>query len=498
MNKEILRMESINKTFGSHKPLKEAWLNVWEGEIVGLLGLNNSGKTLMMEILTGRIPMESGRIYYDDQLVEITSAEQVKALGIHYIYTEDALINSFSIAENIFVACKRQRGLFLDNKANIAKTNRLLQMIGLDVPATTAISKLSKMEQLMIQVIKAVSQNAKVIIIDNICPSFGLNTLEILKSKLQIVAQEGVSFIISDYRAASLMLICDRIFVLRRGMIAGSFESDRFVEEQLTAIMVGYEVETEPHVPILSSDTRVLLEFQNVYNSSLIKDLSFSIKSNEVVGLCSMSEGFKQEFLQILTGSTPKSGQIMSENKTLRLQKPSHMLKAGIGLLTPNNTTFQNLQLNNNIILTANQLFSYSLGIVREGYLRYLYNEMYSNYFYNKISLRKHSYCNNVDSITSKIIGLCRNLAADCKLLVSVNPTSDLDIISSEKLLSLFSNLTNNGRAILMLSSDIQELMNICNRIYFVHDGRAILEMNVTPNNQSNIMESYHFFCTLS
>lgn len=498
MNQELIRMDKIYKIQDNYTILDHAWFNVRVGETVGLIGMNNAGKTSLMQILTGAARLTHGYIYIEDKAITFYSEAQTRRLGIHYITRRSSLVDCFSIAEN-FLIMPYKKKFFINRKVILSQVVHLLEEFELNIPLNSKIRDLNDYDRLSIEILRATMQNARVIIIDDVLNHFHSNDNAInkLHKLIQELNRREISLILLDQQAFPSVEICDRIFILRNGITVGEFERKDYDEKILTSVMVGYNLKSKTQLPRIQKPYCSLFQMSNVATKGSLQDLNLKLGKGEIVGICTISDEVKQNFSNLFSGVLKISaGKIWIDGISYTRSQKIRPEKAGIGILSYQNRVFSTMNLYENIMVTANKRLSSKLGLIRKGYSNYTFNELYVKYFYQKIPLGKYSLCNHTNTITDAVINIARVIASrQIKLLVCIDATKYLDTISAQTLISYIQELAFKGMSVLFISSDIHELINICDKIYFFNDRSLVKCVNPITTDAQVIVDQFKGFC---
>lgn len=499
MNRELIRMDRISKIQDDYVILNNAWFNVRVGETVGLLGMNNAGKTSLMRILTGEAGLTQGCIYYDDKPVSVRSGAQSRRLGIHYIAHHSSLVECFSVAEN-FLIIPARKGFFINRKAVLHEAAQLLQEFELDISLHSRIRDLDDYERLSIEILRAAMQNARVVIVDNALNQLYLNDGAMRKLRLLIgkLNQYGISVVLVGHHTFPLVEICDRIFVLRKGMTAGEFERGRYDEKILTSVMVGDQLKSKSPIPHVQKSCDPFFQMSGVAVKGGLQNLHLTLGRGEIVGICTTSPEIKQAFINLFSGVWRiSSGRIDLGGISYGRQQRINPGKAGIGILSCHDKVFPTMTLYDNVMVTAHKRFSTRFGHIRKGFANYIFNELYAKYFYQKTPLGKHSLCDHTSAITGAVVNIARIMASrQTRLLVCLDPTRNLDLVSSQILVSHIRKLAADGASVLIVTSDIYELINICDRIHFFNAGALAEGLNPLDIGAQPIVDLFKSFCS--
>jgi len=488
MFKEILRMENITVENKNDPALYNAWLNARKGEVIGLFGLNNSGKTTLVKILCGQILCTAGRIYLNEEPVSFTSPQQARKMGVICINRFQALFPEFDIIDNIFLT-RGHKGIIVNRQALHERTQALLDRLGMDISADTKLLKLDRVQQFMVLVAKALSEDARLIVIEDILSDFSESQIESIRHVLDIVCKEGVAVIVSDYLAKTLMRLCQRIFVLRDGSISCMSFPPRYDEKLLTTIMIGREIDDSPlKARPYPHDHSLILEFNNVWDSSRLKGLSFYVEKNQITGLLVKDESMEKSIIDMLQRLNPVRGEICLNQRELTRKS----LHRDVAIIHEEDMIFDNLSLYENITLFAGKEHSYLPGLIQRAKIQTLYNEMVLPFFKEELQqMRKHA-VQNLDRVMRKEICICRNLIRGPSVLFLLSPTKLMDNLSARKLLNKIAMLKHcTGMSSVIISNNIYEQLFICDQIYFINNGKVEQIFHTANYTYESILDFY-------
>lgn len=493
--REIFRMERI----GGGGKLKYASLNIMNNEIVGLLGLNNAGKTDLLKIISGFSSCKDGFIYVDERRVKLTSPLDAMSHGIHYIHDDNALINGFTVAENIFVMKPLRKGSLVNHKKLVIECERLLERlciesIGVSIMPNDKAGTLPPLHRLVVLIARAVSSNARIIIIDHLLYEFPPHWIEIMHKLIGILTSKlGVSLLLTDCRPDSLLTLCDRIFVLREGKTAGVINPGDCDEKTLASMMTGYLIEDELRNVVCVPPGKEVLSFQNLKLPNVQNELSFQLLENETVGLCCMSSSFTEQLMDVLLSRDhARGGKIMFEGKNLNLRRMYDLHHLGIGVVSDQNAIFTNMGMQENISVMAWKRFSSKLGTINKSATSFAVSEVLSSY---DSSYKRVASDVALSKLAERQIVILRNMATIPKVMIYINLDRDLDPISYSRLLRQISKTPNKPNSSVFVSPNIHSLLSVCTKIYFIHNGKIVQVVYPASSHYKDILTYYKRFC---
>ncbi|MFW6015771.1 MAG: ATP-binding cassette domain-containing protein [bacterium] len=496
MYKEILRMEQIVTYIGDAKILNNAKLNLFDKEIIGIVGVNYSGKSNLVGGITGLFPYTSGRTFYYEKPVRIASMEEAQEKGIFYIQPKSALIDKFTITENVFLKKEKGEG-FISNKNQLeGRTTELLKMFNLSISQDMLAEELSYRNKIVIEICKAIVRDAKVIVLDSVIGGISEESEDYLFNIFSILKALHISVIIVESRLKPLKAFCNRLFVLRQGRTVGILKKEEFDDNKIITLMTGHKIndkENEMNSDGIkdSNNKELLLSFENVFYNNILKNISFSIYKNEILGILNVNKNSGRAIEKILTGlDTVTKGSIIIDDKKVAFKNTEEALENGITIVPEKDNIFQELSLEENITLSSLKMNSNKLGVINKSELKYINDELITE-FLSKGS--KFFWTNNIPEgwLMHKKISFCRALAPTPKLMILMNPTQKIDIVYKKEIYEDIFFLKENNISVLIISSDINELVSVCERLLVIKNGKVIDSISLNEEIKYNILNKY-------
>ena len=490
MGEIILKMQGIQKYFPGVHALDDAQLEIRSGEVMGLIGENGAGKSTLMKILTGIYPKDGGTIEYFGEQIEINGPRDAQDRGICIVHQELNLMQHLTVADNIFIGRESTKGLFLNKAEQNRKTQELLDSLHLTIDPKAEVRTLSVAKQQMVEIAKALSfNNTKILILDE--PSAVLTDTEIddLFTFVNQLKETGVGIIYISHRMDELKRITDRITVMRDGQYVGVRETAVTEIAEIVRMMVGRTIYEEPKTcSAVPADAPVILECENL-SSWQVKDVSFKLKKGEILGFSGLMGAGRTETMRLLCGADPMdSGVIKLNGKEVKIKTPKDAVELGIGYLSEDRKRYGlvlNLSITDNTIMSSiNKLFKGPF--INEGQA-----DKASEEYIEKIRTKTPSTKTKVGSLSGgnqqKVV-ISKWLLRDCDILIFDEPTRGIDVGAKSEIYKLMNQLAQEGKSIIMISSDMPELLRMSDRIMVMCEGRVTGELDISEATQENIM----------
>lgn len=489
-NEYVFEMKDITKAFGRNIVLDGVSISVRPGEIRALMGENGAGKSTLMKILGGIYSADSGTIYMDGKEVSIRCVDDARKYGISFIHQEITNIPEMTIAENIFLGREPKNHLrMVDYKKMRQEAQKALNALNLNLDAGALIRGLSVAQQQMIEIARAVNEGARILILDEPTASLSNSETDYLFAQMARLKQLGVAMIYISHRMEETFKVCDTVTVLRDGQFIGTRNTHETSENELISMMVGREFDNMyGNERVTGGD--VVLEVKNL-TTDKVKDISFTLKKGEILGFSGLVGAGRTELALALFGIDPiKSGEVWMEGKKLSIRKPQDAIRAGIALV-PEERKEQGLFLIHSIAtnLTFQVLPEFinhlSVNKKRE-------NEIVDE-FKNKLSIKMASTeqaAGELSGGNQQKVVISKWLAARPKVLIMDEPTRGIDVGAKAEIYKLMHNLAREGVSIIMISSELPEIINNSSRIAVMREGKlaGILDQSEAEASQEVIM----------
>ena len=480
MSEEILfSMKNIEKSFGPVHVLKKAELAVKKGEIHAFMGENGAGKSTLMNILAGLLEKDSGEIVFDGVEIENMTPEKAAELGIAFVHQELNLAEDLSVAENVFIGrlpCKNSALGIIDYKRLYEETERWLNLVGANVSPHDHVGSLSTANKQLIEIAKALSLNAKVIIFDEPTTSLSERDVEVLFIIIRRLKEKGVSSIYISHRMNEIFELGERITIMRDGEYIATDYVHNLTEDQIISMLVGREIkDLYPKKP--TKIGKSYFEVSHLFDKfNHVRDVSFEAKKGEVLGFAGLAGSGRTETMRLIFGADKvKSGQIRIDGNLVSIKSPADAIKNGVSLLTEDRKRqglLLNLSIQDNINITCLDNFILNHKDLRD----------VANSFIKDGNIKVSDMENPVSSLSGgnqqKVV-LAKWLNRDSDIYIFDEPTKGIDVGAKSEIYSVINQLALQGKTILIVSSEIPELLGICDRIQVFHEGTISGEIRV-------------------
>lgn len=480
MDQHILEMKNICKAFNGITVLDNVNFSVKKGEVHALMGGNGAGKSTLMKVLTGVYTADSGEIKIEGKPVTIKSFDDSKKNKISMIFQEFSLIPTLTVAQNIFLTREKKTALgLLNDKDCIEKTEKLLEELGVDIDPNDVVQDLGVGYWQMTEIAKALSQEAKILIMDEPSSSLTNSETEVLFSFINKLKAKGYSIIYISHRMDEIFQICDRITILRDGKFISTESCSETTLDRVIQHIVGAEfnqafewVERQ-----YSTDVPPIFEVNNL-SSKDVHGINLKIQPGEIVGIAGLMGSGRTELVRCLFGIDPiDSGEISVSGKKHKIKNPRDAIQAGIALI-PEDRRMQGLVLEHSV---KDNLTLPILSKLKKGlFIDKNKSEEISKQFVQKLNIKT----DDIFKISGRLSGgnqqkivLAKWLANEPTVLLLDEPTIGVDIGAKTEIIDIIREMANSGKAILVVSSELPELLALSDRVVIMHDGQIIREM---------------------
>lgn len=489
--KVLLKMTDISKSFPGVKALENVNLTVYEGQVMALLGENGAGKSTLMKILSGVYKKDGGKIQIVDKEVDIKNIKDSENLGIAIIHQELSLIPNLTVAENIFLGNEKtnKRSGSINKREESERARSFLDQVGCTVNTNTLVSNISVGEMQMVEIAKALTKNANIIIMDE--PTTALTDVETKKlfEVIKTLKSRNFAVIYISHRMEEIFQICDRITVLRDGKFAGECKVEDVDNDNLIAMMVGRKIEDQfPYIKVTSGNT--ILKIENLSCKNKIENISFDVNAGEILGISGLMGSGRTELAKTIFGEYKKSnGNIYVEGRKIKINCTKDAIDNGIcylpedrkkeglvlGLSVRKNMSLINIKKYENIIKTID--------------IKSEKNDVEE--YIKKLSIKTPSgdqIIKNLSGGNQQKVIIAKWLLLSPKIFIIDEPTRGIDVGAKKEIYELLNSLKSLGKAIIMISSDLSEVLGISDRILVMNEGHVSGELTRNEANQESIM----------
>lgn len=484
----IMSVRNIDKAFGGVQALKEVDFDIYPGEVHALIGENGAGKSTLIKIITGVYQPDRGEILLDDKPVQFADPREAQSAAIAAIYQEPNLFPDLDIAENIYVGRQPKKMGRVDWSQMYKDAENLLESLGLKLDVRTKARTLSVAQQQMVEVARALSLNARVLIMDEPTSSLTLSEVEDLFNITRKLRDQGTALVFISHRLEELFALADRVTILRDGNYIGTRMIDNVTHEELIKMMVGRSL----HLLYPKEDVQigdVVLEVKNLSAVGQYEDISFDVRAGEILGVYGLVGAGRTEIARALFGTEPAtSGQIVIDGKPVTIRTPQQAMELGIayvpedrkmhGLILP-------MSISNNITLCVLQQ------IVKGTWINNKKESLTAQDLVQQLSVKASNVWQKAQELSGgnqqKVV-LSKWLATKPRILILDEPTRGIDVGAKMEVHQLLGQLALDGVAIIMISSELPEILGMSDRILVIREGQLGGQFNREEATQEKLM----------
>ena len=492
-NQVLLEMKNITMTFPGVKALSDAQLTVRKGEVHALVGENGAGKSTLMKVLMGFYAPDSGTVIFDGKVLKANTPREALEAGISMIHQELSPVYEMTVADNIFLGKELiRKGLPIINVNNEnKKANELLKEYGMDnyVKPHTKMKELSVAHIQMIEIIKAVSYDSKLIIMDEPTSALSGEEVNILFRTVMLLKEKGVSIIYITHRMEEVFEIADNVTVLRDGFYFGTESITNITKEQLIKKMVGRELlDIYPKYAVKIGD--VAFEVKNLNKAGVFRDINFSVRRGEILGIAGLVGAGRSEIMRAVFGfDSLDSGEIFLEGKKLNIKHPANAIDAGIALVSEDRKDL-------GLVLCRPIRENISLPSLKNVVKRFVISKRLETEMNHKIAKSLDIKMSSLEQLTNNLSGgnqqkvvLAKWLLKNPKVLILDEPTRGIDVGAKSEIHKMICDLADQGIAIIMISSEMPEIMGMSDRIIVIGEGKLCGEFSMKETSQEEILK---------
>lgn len=490
MGNVILTMTDIDKSFAGVHALKNAKLELKTGEVHALMGENGAGKSTLMKILTGIYSKDSGKIVYEGKEIEYKNPREAQDNGIVIVHQELNMMNHLTVAQNLFIGRESMGGIFINDNAMNKKARELFKLLNIDINPKETMGNLTVGRQQMVEIAKAISADAKIIVFDE--PTAALTEKEIddLFKIIRDLRSKNIGIIYISHRMDEIKKITDRVTVMRDGEYVGTVDSQTSTKDDIINMMVGRVVYEDPkQVSNVPPNAPVVLSVKNLNAGKMVRDVSFDLKKGEILGFSGLMGAGRTETARALFGADKKdSGEVFVNGKKVVIKEPSDAVKAGIGYLSEDRKRYG--------IIVEKSVADNSVMACLDNYTS---GGLINN---RKVKKDAQKYVEALKTKTPSVEQLVMNLSGgnqqkvviakwlirDSEILIFDEPTRGIDVGAKAEIYELMNKLAKEGKSIIMISSELTEVLRMSDRIVVMCEGRKTGELSIEEATQEKIM----------
>ena len=493
--KLILEMKNISKRFPGVLALDNVDFSLYEGEVHVLMGSNGAGKSTLMKVLSGSYPKDEGKIILDGKTIEINTTSDAQANGIAIIYQHFSQVGHLSIAENIFLGREITKHGLIDYPSLYNQAKKVINHVGMDIDVKTKVNDLSVSKRQMVEIAKALSFNSKILIMDEPTSALTKKETEYLFTLIRNLTKAGMGIVYISHRIDELSAIGDRVTVMKDGKTVGTKNIKDIEMSELVKMMVGKSVnytsrENKDNKNIDNNEK--VIELKNVcVTKNKLKNISFYIRKGEIVGLYGLMGSGRTELARTVFGIDDiDSGEILLNGKRVKFKSPEDAVKHGIGFLTEDRLRTGlnlNLEVGQNISLPNLKEF------LKHGILNVKKEAKAIQEMIESLNIKTPTAKTKVQNLSGgnqqKVV-FAKWILANSKLLLLDDPTQGVDVGAIEEVHKVILDFTKKqNNSVLLISSEINEIMQLSDRILIIHDGEIIDEINGATAKKEDVME---------
>ena len=482
-----MQIDNIVKEFSGVRVLHKVTIDIFPGEVLGVLGENGAGKSTLLKILSGIYQKTSGSIRFAGQDVSIDNPASAKALGISMIPQEFNLINTLNVFENIFLGNERSNGLFLDKKAMRAKTLGLLAELKTELNPDALISTLSVAQKQMVEIAKALVSDVKVLIMDEPTTVLTNHEVEIFFALVERLKARGVTLVFISHKLKEVKYICDRLVILRDGYLVSIDEVDDIDEADMARKMVGRELNQIYPKKVFGSDETVL-KVSNLNIKGLLKNINFELKKGEILGFAGLIGAGRTETAEAVMGLRKKdSGEVQVNGKAVAIGSVADAVACNMAYLSEDRQG-KGLVMNFDIIKNISLI---SLAKYVKGLIRARAEKKQAQHYVKLFDIKAasiNSELMNLSGGNQQKVYLAKWMDTEPEILILDEPTRGIDVNTKKEIYHFINQLTHKGMSVIVISSELEELIGLASRVLVMREGEIVGELEGDDINDREIM----------
>ncbi len=492
MGDVILTMKGIDKSFPGVHALDHVDLEVRKGEVHALMGENGAGKSTLMKVLTGIYHKDSGSITYEGKEVEFTNPREAQDAGIVIVHQELNMMGHLTVAQNIFIGREFMNGKLIDDKKMNEEAKKLFDQLGIDIDPKETMSRLTVGKQQMCEIAKAISHDAKVIIFDEPSAALTESEIEELFKIIRDLREKQLGIVYISHRMDEIKVITDRVTVMRDGGYVGTLITKDSTKDDIINMMVGRVIYEDPKTESqVAPDAPVVLKVEHLNAGRMVKDVSFELHKGEILGFSGLMGAGRTETARALFGADPKeSGDIYVNGKKVEIKTPQDAVKCGIGYLSEDRKRY-GIVVDKTVAenSTMASLENFMKGIFIDKKKEKNVAEEYVEALKTKTPSVDQLVVNLSGGNQQKVV-IAKWLVRNCDILIFDEPTRGIDVGAKSEIYHLMNELVAQGKSIIMISSEMTEILRMSDRIVVMCEGRKTGELGIEEATQERIMHA--------
>lgn len=490
MGEVLISMKNVSKAFAGVQALKKAELEVRSGEVHALMGENGAGKSTLMKILTGIYSKDSGVIKFEGNEIEFKNPKEAQEAGIVIVHQELNMMSHLTVAQNLFIGRESMNGMFINDRKMNEDSKALFDKLKIDIDPSDLMGNLTVGKQQMVEIAKAISAESKVIVFDE--PTAALTESEIteLFKIIDDLRMCGYGIVYISHRMDEIDKITDRITVMRDGEYVGTLVTKESTKDELIKMMVGRVIFEDPkQSSSVSDDAEVVLSIKNLNAGNLVKDVNFELKKGEIVGFSGLMGAGRTELARAIFGADKiDSGEIIIKGEPVKINTPMDAVKNGIGYLSEDRKRYGVIvekSVAENSVLSVLEM--YQKGIFIDDNKINMDSQKYVDLLKTKTP-GVHQYVRNLSGGNQQKVVIAKWLLRDSEILIFDEPTRGIDVGAKSEIYALMNELAKSGKSIIMISSELTEILRMSDRVVVMCEGRKTGELDISEATQEKIM----------
>ena len=492
MGETILTMKGIDKSFPGVHALDHVDLEVRRGEVHALMGENGAGKSTLMKVLTGIYTKDSGTITYEGKEIEFHNPKEAQEAGIVIVHQELNMMNHLTVAQNIFIGREFMKGAMIDDARMNVESKKLFDQLGINIDPSEKMGNLTVGKQQMCEIAKAISHQAKVIIFDE--PSAALTEAEIeeLFKIIRDLRDRQLGIVYISHRMDEIKVITDRVTVMRDGGYVGTLITRDCTKDDIINMMVGRVIYEDPKTKsMVAPDAPVVLKVEHLCAGKMVQDVSFELHKGEILGFSGLMGAGRTETARALFGADPKeSGDIYVNGKKVDIKSPKDAVALGIGYLSEDRKRY-GIVVDKSV--AENSTMAHLKNFVRGLFIDKKKEVSATQDYINRLNTKTPSTDQlvvNLSGGNQQKVVLAKWLVKDCDILIFDEPTRGIDVGAKSEIYHLMNELVAQGKSIIMISSEMTEILRMSDRIVVMCEGKKTAEIDIADATQENIMHA--------
>jgi len=486
---KVLEMKNITKTFPGVKALDKVNFSLKKGEVHALLGENGAGKSTLMKVLNGIHQRDEGEIILRGKSVEFNDTKEAQNAGLAIIHQELELIPHLNVAENIFLGREEKKGVFIDYKKLYQNTEDVLNMLGVNIDPKSKIKDLNIGSQQMVEIAKAVSQDAEILVMDEPTSSLTNQEIEILFKLIERLKNQDIAIVYISHRLEEVFEICDRVTVLRDGEFVGEVKTVETDEDQLINMMVGRTIEDRfPKMKFKPGEE--ILRVENLSVADEIINASFSLRKGEILGVAGLMGSGRTELAKSIFGVFKrKTGEIYYRGEVLEINSPADAINNGIYYLSEDRKEeglILGLSVANNISISVLKKMLKANTFINSASEKELAQKYIKDL--NIKTPSENQLVKNLSGGNQQKVVISKLLSTKPEVVILDEPTRGIDVGAKREIYNLMQELVEQEVAVILISSELPEVLNLSNRVIVMHEKEIMGELDAAEADQESVM----------